>query len=339
MRSYRTLMVCILLMITLVVGVSAAQIGAADHLDSPLVMADGRTDINDIYAFQSPENAGNTVLVMTVNPLAGVASPTAFHPTAGYTFNIDQDGDARADLTYRLQFRDRPDGSQRVTLYSKDNNGVNRLVTGLTGQTLTIPGGGKLTASLFDDPFFFDLVSFRNGLTFCDGDEFDFFAGLNVSAIVLEVPSSWLGPSNIGVWAHTDVGGLQIDRMGRPAVNTVFISSADKDTFNRSLPVYDQVNFRDQVVAVITALSGDPALAEALADVLLPDILTVDTSNPAGFLNGRALANDVIDAELNLITGGAVTGDCVDANDKPFNATFPYLATPHMVTTLAVDQN
>ena len=77
------------------------------------------------------------------------------------------------------------------------------------------------------------------------------------------------------------------------------------------------MNFRDQVVGVITALSGDPALAEALADVLLPDILTIDTSSSAGFLNGRALANDVMDAELNLITGGGVPGDCVDANDKP----------------------
>jgi hypothetical protein len=268
---------------------------------------------------------------MTVNPLAGVASPTTFNQAAGYTFNIDQNGDARADLTFYLRFRDKNDGSQRVYLSSKGQNGGSQLVSGPTGQTLEIPGGGRLMTNLFDDPFFFDLVSFRNGLTFCDGDEFDFFAGLNVSAIVLEVPSSWLGPNNIGVWAHTEVGGRQIDRMGRPAVNTVFISSADKDNFNRGKPLYDQVNYRGQVVGVITALSGDPALAEALADVLLPDILTIDTSNPAGFLNGRAPANDVIDAELNLITGGAVTSDCVDANDMPINTSFPYLAAPHMM--------
>lgn len=335
MKNHRTVIFFALLMAALVIGVSAVQIGAADHLDSPLVIADGRTDINDIYAFQSPENPNNTVLIMTVNPLAGVVSPTSFNQAAGYNFNIDRDGDAKTDLFYHLRFRDRADGSQRVILFGRDDQSGGRLADGPVGQTLLIPGGGKLMTGVFDDPFFFDLVSFQNGLTFCDGDEFDFFAGLNVSAIVLEVPSSWLGPNNIGVWAHTAVGGMQIDRMGRPAVNTVFISSADKDRFNRSQPIYDQVQFRDQVVGVITALSGDPALAEALADVLLPDILTIDTSNPAGFLNGRAPADDVIDAELNLITGGAVTGDCVDANDMPFSATFPYLAAPHMMTTNA----
>jgi hypothetical protein len=331
MKSLRTLIVLLFLTAALVLGLSAANIGAADHLDSPQVMADGRLDINDVYAFQSPENPDNTVLVMTVNPLAGVVSPLTFSTSGRYYFNIDQNGDAKADLTYELLFRDRHDGSQKVTLVSKDANGARRLITGATNQVLEIPGGGKLTASLFDDPFFFDLTSFRNGLTFCDGDEFDFFAGFNTSAIVLEVPSEWLGPDNIGVWAHTKLGDLQFDRKGRPAVNTVFIPSDQKDAFNRNLPQYDQVNYRDEVVATIVALSGDPALAEALADVLLPDILTIDTSNPAGFLNGRALADDVIDAELNLITGGAVPSDCVDSNDKAFSPTFPYLAEPHMV--------
>ena len=49
-----------------VVSISPSQ--AADHLEAPLVQADGRTDINDLYAFQSPEDPSKTVLVMTVNP-------------------------------------------------------------------------------------------------------------------------------------------------------------------------------------------------------------------------------------------------------------------------------
>ena len=35
---------------------------AADHLDAPLVAEDGRHDVNDIFAFQSPTNANNTEL-------------------------------------------------------------------------------------------------------------------------------------------------------------------------------------------------------------------------------------------------------------------------------------
>jgi hypothetical protein len=72
---------------------------------------------------------------------------------------------------------------------------------------------------------------------------------------------------------------------------------------------------------------GNPTVG-VLADILLPDILTVDTSNPAGFLNGRGLADDVIDAELALVTNGAVTTDCV-ANDSAFSDSFPYLAPPN----------
>jgi hypothetical protein len=36
----------------------------------------------------------------------------------------------------------------------------------------------------------------------------------------------------------------------------------------------------------------------------------------------------VIDAELNLITNGAVTTDCV-ANDSTFLGTFPYVGSPN----------
>ena len=51
-------------------------------------------------------------------------------------------------------------------------------------------------------------------------------------------------------------------------------------------------------------------------------------------LTGRALADDVIDTELLLIFGGptggsnpGLTSDNVDANDKPFLTSFPYLAS------------
>ena len=74
--------------------------------------------------------------------------------------------------------------------------------------------------------------------------------------------------------------------------------------------------------------SDDMDKVNGLADILLPDILTVDLSQDTGFLNGRGLADDVIDAELGLITEGAVTTDCVD-NDSDFSPKFPYLAAPN----------
>ncbi|MEZ6131696.1 MAG: DUF4331 family protein [Planctomycetaceae bacterium] len=299
-------------------------VSAADHLDSPSVMADGRVDINDLYAFQSPENSNNAVMIMTVNPLAGVLSETSFHSSATYEFHIDNNGDAVSDITYTLFFTRPRRGSQNV-LMLRENGSI--VASGKTGQTINVSGGGRLRADLFEDPFFFDLEGFNNGLSFTGTD---FFAGADVTAIVLEVPRSALNGPNIAVSARTTVGGSQFDRMGRPAINTVLIPTGRKDEFNVSAPVNDVANFGADVQATIESLNGgDTATASALTAVLLPDLLTVDVSSSDGFLNGRKLADDVIDAELGLLTNNAVTGDGVNANDVAFLNVFPYVAPPN----------
>jgi hypothetical protein len=311
----------------------------ADHLDAPGVKTDGRLDINDVYAFQSFDNPDNTVLIMTVNPLAGVLSPTVFSPKGTYDFNIDNDGDAKPDGVLRVSFG-AVDKNGRQSIHLKgsgifgwlngddDDRNEHRerrehVRDGKTGQITNLPDGGLLTAGLFDDPFFFDLDGFKHGLQFTGTN---FFAGFNVTAIVLEVPSSWFGSDHIGVWATTQTAGGRFDRMGRPAINTVLIPPALKDAFNNNDPKMDQKRFRETVLNSLMALGNDEQRANALADFLLPDILTFDVTSTDGFPNGRWLENDVIDIELNLLTNGAVTGDGVDANDHPFSTSFPYLA-------------
>lgn len=308
----------------------------ADHLDAPLLRAPGvgARDINDVYAFQSPANPANTVLVMTVNPFAGMVnpfgtiSPTTFGSDVNYQFNIDNNGDALADVTYNATFGAAGAGGIQSFVATKTTgSGTNNIASGSTETNVAVSGGGLVRAGLFDDPFFFDLVGFNSGFAFTGSDT---FAGANISAIVLEVPSTELGASNIGVWASTFIGGVQQDRKGRPAINTAVISSGNKDAFNAGVPSTDVANFSANVRANILALSN-AANADALTPILLPDLLTIDTSSAAGFLNGRALANDVIDAELNLLSAGAVTGDGVIANDRAFLNVFPYLAGPNQI--------
>ena len=296
---------------------------AADHLDSPSVRVDGSVDINDLYAFQSPANPANFVMVMTVNPLAGVVSGTAFNPSAVYELGIDLNGDAIPDQAYRFYFASPRRGVQRFIVI--DINGQPG-GTGQTGSVASLSNGGMVTAGVFDDPFFFDLNGFNNGLRFTG---VDFFAGANVSAIVIEVPRSSLAVSNISISARTVVQGKQFDRMGRPAINTVFIPSAKKNSFNATAPAMDVATFSGDVQAALVGLGNSPTRAAALTSVLLPDVLTFNTADASGFLNGRRLFDDVIDTELSLITDGALAGDGVNANDKPFRTSFPYLALPH----------
>ncbi|MEV5432189.1 DUF4331 domain-containing protein [Streptomyces sp. NPDC052701] len=64
-----------------------------------------------------------------------------------------------------------------------------------------------------------------------------------------------------------------------------------------------------------------------------PKRLGVLDGDNAGFPNGRRLTDDVIDASLQVVEGellGAKNdlGDAVDANDKEFGRSFPYLADP-----------
>jgi len=221
-----------------------------------------------------------------------------------------------------------------------------------------VSGGGKAFAGVRDDPFFFDLpgfVEFKKQLLAGSTDlptllggftGTDTFAGTNVSSIAIEVPNARLGGTGktIGVWATVLMKSngtyQQIERMGRPAINTVFNNTAaEKEAANRLRPSDDRAFDRDNIIATLTAIdhvlevnalsnysAGEIA---ALANVLTPDMLTVKLGDPAGFLNGRRLADDVINAEFSLLTHGNVTSDGVDANDKTFRSTFPYLAGPH----------
>jgi hypothetical protein len=338
----------IALAILLLHGGAPTTARAADHLDAPGLTPPGgsvQTDITDVYAFQSPANPTNSVLVSNVNTGTAGSNATFARGIPGvgrtrgvhYDFNIDNNGDAVTDVQLSLVFgAPRGDGSQHFELRRNGRVVIpfGRGRSTAFGSAPEIVGDGGVTAfaGRRDDPFFFDLAAFLglNGRSFCDGNQTDFFAGRNVSAIVLELPSSMLttgpGQPNIGVWASVAAGGTQIDRMGRPAINTVFGHGEEKNRFNAGDPVNDWRDFGQSFVDTLTALgAADP---EGLAHVLLPDILTYDTSSSAGFLNGRQLPDDVIDAELNLITNGGLTTDCV-GNDSTFLSAFPYLGNPN----------
>jgi hypothetical protein len=309
---------------------------AADHLDSPLVASDGATDITDVYAFTGPEGRA-AIFVVGINPGAGVLphSGTTFGTKIDYLIKIDTDGDARPDIKYLYQFGKA--NSHGVQTFNVWRNGT-WIARGNTGADAEVTGGGKTTAGLMDDPFFFDLDGFKgsvlgadNDRALCDGHEVDFFLGLNLTAIVLKVPNSALGGNGmtIGVYATTQTNdGTILDQMGRPAINTVFnnveTDQSDRQTFNESKPFHQVADgHRDHVKDVLMALgASDP---EGLSEALIPDLLTYTTGDMSGFLNGRRLTDDVIDAELGLVTNGAVPSDCI-ANDSDFRSSWPFLA-------------
>jgi hypothetical protein len=141
----------------------------------------------------------------------------------------------------------------------------------------------------------------------------------------------------------------QEDQMARPAINTVFIGSGTpKDVFNTTIPSSMGAAYATAFENVLKSLNGGTYPGNALgqtgaqfAGLLATDVLNVARTGTTTFfdgtnvLTGRALADDVISVELLLIFGGTagtsnpgLTDDHVDANDKAFLTTFPYLAAP-----------
>ncbi|OBX25588.1 uncharacterized protein DUF4331 [Gelidibacter algens] len=140
----------------------------------------------------------------------------------------------------------------------------------------------------------------------------------------------------------------QEDQMARPAINTVFVSTGNKDAFNATVPSNQGAAFQSAFQSKLLALNAGYTTnalgmdAATFTGALATDVLTVTLDGKTTFfdgtnvLTGRALADDVIDTELLLIFGGpmgadngGVTSDNVDTNDKPFSTSFPYLAAPH----------
>lgn len=127
-------------------------------------------------------------------------------------------------------------------------------------------------------------------------------------------------------------GYVQVDRMGIPTLNTVFNHPPQfsKTDYNVATPDGDVAAYTGLFETVLAGVANpNPSGTAAL---LLPDALPVSLAGPTSFptLTGRALSDDAVDVALSVTVGiAALQSDNVDANDKPFSPTFPYLAAPH----------
>lgn len=195
---------------------------AADHVDSPMTTGDQAADIADVYSFQDGDDL---VLAMTISNVQAVPEielgRSIFDPNVLYQFEIDQDGDAVEDQVIQAVAVGSPDDQ-----FMEFRGPAEPEVTGTEGRLLDAPSldvrvstgtnpvvaqGNGLTAfaGVRDDPFFFDFGQFTKILA-GDASGFedpgtDSFAGLNVYAIVVEVPLARLGgdASQLAVWGTT----------------------------------------------------------------------------------------------------------------------------------------
>jgi hypothetical protein len=307
---------------------------------------DARLDFTDLYAFPKPGDAGKSILIMNAHPAVGVNPPgptsaTAFAPEAIYELKIDTNGDAVADIAYRVRFTSSESGAQTATLRRVE--GAQAAGTGDDGQVIvegapvstgpetrvTEAGEYRFFAGWRSDPFYFDVQGALNDLQFT-GD--DFFAEKDVCSIVLEVPNSALSPKKMGLWVRTLDGAsgkwAQADRGARPN-QTPFLAGEQNAAYLAAEPA-DDARFVPVFAHALEHTGGyTPAEATRVAGTLLPDVLHYDPTRPASFPdNGRALTDDVVDFFLPLLTNGKVTHDKVGPHTDLLGG-FPYVGPPH----------
>jgi hypothetical protein len=81
---------------------------ASSHREAPLISADPQADNTDVYAFVSADRPNTVTLVASWIPFeepAGGPNFYFFAEGANYDFNIDNDGDALADIVFRWVFK------------------------------------------------------------------------------------------------------------------------------------------------------------------------------------------------------------------------------------------
>lgn len=225
-------------------GAVVKEAVSSDHVDTAEVERNPTLDLNDVYVFPGSTD-DRIVLVMDVaSPINALGrNVTGFNPDALYQFNIDNNGDARADLVLQFDFDETGRGKQRVTVLGpaapgEDITGkLSKLVAGprFTGnpfnQTFTTANGMQVFTGPRDDPFYIDFEQFvqiipdRRPATFLtevatddfmptafcgDSEPFvtscepkDIFAGANTLSIVVEMPESMLG---VGTGADAALG-------------------------------------------------------------------------------------------------------------------------------------
>ena len=244
-----------------------------------------------------------------------------------------------------------------ATWYVYDNNGNPLWLTGvgsIDGLSANVPVK-RLEGGMFPPNFNPNDVSRIEVGTL----SFEFSDCNNANISFESINEDELNSTTLGVTRLTSIEGNpckilkngQIDRMGRPAINTALINLLNdtglKDKYNAAMdPSQWSALFQEEIAGNLAALdtldgtTGNALLdANTLASVLVNDVLIIDTSvaNCDAYLavelgvtdqcGGRTLSRDVMDDTLGAVVGPGVSDGV--ANDSTFLSEFPFLGLPN----------
>jgi len=184
------------------VGAGPAQ--ASSHREAPLIAGDPRVDNTDVYAFVAPSKKDSVTVIANFIPFEEPNGGPNFYPFedgSHYDVNIDNDGDAKADIVYRWQFKSKDKRGINTFLYNdgvvdslKDKNLLFKqtyTLTRLEGRKYKVVAHGTVAPSNVGKASMPDYAKLRdeaitkvkvkgNGKTFAGQADDPFFADLRV---------------------------------------------------------------------------------------------------------------------------------------------------------------
>lgn len=201
-------------------GLWMASVGltAADHLDPPSrtdpaqdSTPDRAADIADLYAWHTDTDLN---LVLTFAGPQATTAPATYDPDVLYTINLSNSAPRTTpDIPIQVRFGS-GSGANEFGVQVSGLPGVTGAIEGAV-ETVLDRDGVRVRAGLFDDPFFFDLQGFRETATtgtLSFNPNRDFFAGQNLTAVVITIPRNRIenGTNLVDVWATTARFGGQL---------------------------------------------------------------------------------------------------------------------------------
>jgi hypothetical protein len=313
----------------------------SDHFSGPAVMGDPAVDITDLYAFPSPERAGNLVLIMDVFPMA--TSRSFFSDVVTHRFRLrplTRSGGrvthGTAEHTIDVTFNDVPEGVsiQKGNIVASDGREASFIV----GKPLE-QNGMRVFTGLASDPFFMDVeAALRTDIS----GKISFNTATNtvqfrdVLSIVVEVPLAPIVEQFDGVTLIAAISEnivtrrgkpMRIERLGRPEIKNFVLANTTRDPSTAGVELRDLYNREDAFVlsreyrplyesrldanlAFFDGLDGDTAWQlepdgrHPLRDLLMDDFLILDVAHafaPGSFLE---IERALINKRLHTSAGG-----------------------------------
>lgn len=139
--------------LVLIAGIVASLLGvsqmtnASSHREAPMTSGDPKADATDLYAFVSPDNAKTATIIANYLPFqepAGGPNFYSFDDNVLYEIKIDNDGDAKEDISYQFRFTTKIT-NKNTFLY---NTGA---VTSLNDSDLNLRQTYTVTRVAYDD--------------------------------------------------------------------------------------------------------------------------------------------------------------------------------------------